>query len=40
MSHRNWLYNFAGSGTVALGAVLQDGVNPEGLNVVWSPSLD
>ncbi|ROV58067.1 ABC transporter permease [Vibrio ponticus] len=31
MSHRNWLYSFAGEGTVALGAVLQDGVSPDGL---------
>ncbi|MBA5761562.1 ABC transporter permease [Vibrio sp. 404] len=31
MSHRNWLYTYAGSGSVALGAVLQDGVNPDGL---------
>ncbi|MEX0336169.1 ABC transporter permease [Vibrio tubiashii] len=31
LSHRNWLYAFAGSGSVALGAVLNDGVNPIGL---------
>lgn len=31
MSHRNWLYTFAGSGSVALGAVLQDGISPDGL---------
>ncbi|KLN66949.1 MULTISPECIES: ABC transporter permease [Vibrio] len=31
LSHRNWLYAFAGSGSVALGAVLNDGINPIGL---------
>ena len=31
LSHRNWLYAFAGGGTVALGAVLKDGVNSVGL---------
>ncbi|MEH0760002.1 ABC transporter permease [Vibrio sp. 16] len=31
LSHRNWLYAFAGGGSVALGAVLNDGVNPMGL---------
>ncbi|MCG9683040.1 FtsX-like permease family protein [Vibrio sp. Isolate23] len=31
LSHRNWLYAFAGNGTVALGAVLKDGVNSIGL---------
>ncbi|WP_367986610.1 ABC transporter permease [Vibrio sp. NTOU-M3] len=31
LSHRNWLYSLAGSGSVALGAVLKDGVNPDGL---------
>ncbi|KJY81500.1 ABC transporter permease [Vibrio galatheae] len=31
LSHRNWLYVFAGGGSVALGTVLQDGVNPHGL---------
>ncbi|MFM2590130.1 ABC transporter permease [Vibrio sp. TBV020] len=31
LSHRNWLYAFAGSGSVALGTVLKDGVNPIGL---------
>ncbi|EGA71231.1 ABC transporter transmembrane protein [Vibrio sinaloensis DSM 21326] len=31
LSHRNWLYAFAGGGSVALGAVLKDGVNPLGL---------
>ncbi|WP_162046242.1 ABC transporter permease [Vibrio taketomensis] len=31
MSHRNWLYSFAGSGSVALGAVLQDGATPDNL---------
>ncbi len=31
MSHRNWLYAFAGSGNVALGIVLADNVNGEGL---------
>jgi len=31
LSHRNWLYAFAGSGSVALGTVLNEGVNPVGL---------
>ncbi|MGF1909820.1 FtsX-like permease family protein [Vibrio kasasachensis] len=31
MSHRNWLYTYAGSGSVALGTVLKDGVSSEGL---------
>lgn len=31
LSHRNWLYAFAGSGSVALGTVLEEGVNPIGL---------
>lgn len=31
LSHRNWLYAFAGGGSVALGAVLNEGVNPMGL---------
>ncbi|MBN3491819.1 ABC transporter permease [Vibrio neptunius] len=31
LSHRNWLYAFAGGGSVALGAVLKDGVNSVGL---------
>ncbi|MCA0936070.1 ABC transporter permease [Vibrio alginolyticus] len=31
MSHRNWLYAFAGTGNVALGIVLTDNVNGEGL---------
>ncbi len=31
LSHRNWLYAFAGSGSVALGAVINEGVNPIGL---------
>ncbi len=31
LSHRNWLYAFAGGGSVALGAVLNDGVSPMGL---------
>jgi putative ABC transport system permease protein len=31
LSHRNWLYSYAGSGMVALGTVLKDGVNPVGL---------
>ena len=31
LSHRNWLYAFAGSGSVALGTVLNDGVSPIGL---------
>ncbi|KGY07816.1 ABC transporter permease [Vibrio sinaloensis] len=31
LSHRNWLYAFAGGGSVTLGAVLNDGVNPMGL---------
>ncbi len=31
MSHRNWLYAFAGNGNVGLGVVLADNVNGEGL---------
>ncbi len=31
LSHRNWLYAFAGSGNVGLGVVLADNVNGEGL---------
>ncbi|MDV6250802.1 ABC transporter permease [Vibrio sp. EA2] len=31
MSHRNWLYAFAGTGNVGLGVVLEDDVNGEGL---------
>ncbi|WP_045419845.1 ABC transporter permease [Vibrio jasicida] len=31
MSHRNWLYAFAGSGNVGLGVLLEDNVNGEGL---------
>ncbi|KJY94307.1 ABC transporter permease [Vibrio neptunius] len=31
LSHRNWLYAFAGGGSIALGAVLKDGVNSVGL---------
>ncbi|RJX65049.1 ABC transporter permease [Vibrio sinensis] len=31
LSHRNWLYAYAGTGTVALGAVLEDGVPLSGL---------
>ena len=31
MSHRNWLYAFAGTGNVGLGVVLKDNVNGEGL---------
>ncbi|USD40059.1 ABC transporter permease [Vibrio sp. SCSIO 43135] len=31
LSHRNWLYAFAGSGDVALGVQLKDNVNPAGL---------
>jgi putative ABC transport system permease protein len=31
LSHRNWLYAFAGNGNVALGAVTHEGVNIEGL---------
>lgn len=31
LSHRNWLYAFAGSGMVALGTVLKEDVNPIGL---------
>ncbi|NOH98516.1 ABC transporter permease [Vibrio sp. 99-70-13A1] len=31
MSHRNWLYGFAGRGNVGLGVVIKDGINPQGL---------
>jgi putative ABC transport system permease protein len=31
LSHRNWLYAFAGSGSVALGTVLEEGVSSIGL---------
>ncbi|OXE28210.1 hypothetical protein CA163_35100, partial [Vibrio parahaemolyticus] len=31
MSHRNWLYAFAGTGNVGLGVLLKDSVNGEGL---------
>ncbi|MBR9790062.1 MAG: ABC transporter permease, partial [Vibrionaceae bacterium] len=31
MSHRNWLYAFAGTGNVGLGVVLEDNVKSEGL---------
>lgn len=31
LSHRNWLYAYAGSGNVALGAVIDEGINPIGL---------
>ncbi|MBR9789741.1 MAG: ABC transporter permease [Vibrionaceae bacterium] len=31
MSHRSWLYAFAGTGNVGLGVVLEDNVNGEGL---------
>ncbi|KII79462.1 ABC transporter permease [Vibrio renipiscarius] len=31
LSHRNWLYSYAGTGAVALGAVLHDDVNSVGL---------
>ncbi|WP_070963092.1 ABC transporter permease [Vibrio sonorensis] len=31
LSHRNWLYGFAGTGTVGLGVVLDEGVNSQGL---------
>ncbi|MCU8160380.1 FtsX-like permease family protein [Vibrio vulnificus] len=31
LSHRNWLYAFAGSGNVGLGVLLKDNVNGEGL---------
>ncbi|MBF4317632.1 ABC transporter permease, partial [Vibrio anguillarum] len=31
LSHQNWLFAFAGKGNVALGVILRDGVNDQGL---------